>query len=384
LSRHTPTWATFKEKGSFEEAAASFQQALALRPDLVKAHNELAAALQAQGKLADAVKCYRRAVELCPEDANAYYNLGNALFAQHRLADAAACFQRGLALTPDDAGAHVNLGNVLLAQNRLEEVVANYERALILQPELAVAHHNLALVLSIQGWLGKAITFAQRAMVLDPNNAAASGVWFELVQRLCEWADYAEDERRVRSTLAKQPAPGTALTFARLSSTLEEQLRFAREVAVKIAVPETVRLPPRKPKTNERIRLGYLSADFRVHPIGVQIIELIERHDRRNFKVHGYFWGQEESSAIRNRFARADNMRRVATSRGVAAERLVFTPWAPRPEYLARLTLAIYPRHRGRLCADVGDLACRAAAYFLLCFSFGRESISAARMTKHS
>jgi predicted O-linked N-acetylglucosamine transferase (SPINDLY family) len=64
-------------------------------------------------------------------------------------------------------------------------------------------------------------------------------------------------------------------------------------------------LPPAKPGGGERIRLGYLSADFRSHAVGFLIAGLIERHARRRFEVIGYSCGPDDGSATRSRLTRA-------------------------------------------------------------------------------
>jgi predicted O-linked N-acetylglucosamine transferase (SPINDLY family) len=88
-----------------------------------------------------------------------------------------------------------------------------------------------------------------------------------------------------------------------LSSTPEEQLDCARRVAAKIAVPKSAMLPHPQPRPSERVRLGYLSADFRQHPTAFVIAGLIERHDRRDFEVVGYSYGPTTEDKMRARLS---------------------------------------------------------------------------------
>jgi hypothetical protein len=94
-------------------------------------------------------------------------------------------------------------------------------------------------------------------------------------------------------------SPFASFALLALSSAPEEQLDCARQVAAIMAIRASAMLPRPKPRPDERIRLGYLSADFRQHPVAFQITGLIERHDRRCFEVVGYSSGPDDGSAIR-------------------------------------------------------------------------------------
>ena len=118
------------DQGAVDEAMASFREALQLKPDFPEAHYNLGRALQQQGKLDEAEACCRRALELRPEYIDAYNNLGVVLASARRFDQAAACLRQALALDPARADAYNNLGTVLKDQDRLEEAAACFRRAL--------------------------------------------------------------------------------------------------------------------------------------------------------------------------------------------------------------------------------------------------------------
>src|SRR5262249_3985096 len=174
-----------------------------------------------------------------------------------------------------------------------------------LNPSYAQAHRKLGNVLKKQGKLSEALACLERAIDLDPDDPDTSQTWFSERLNICDWADYTDSEARTRKTIAAQPSLGTPWTLLSLQSTPGEQLACARLVATQIAVPEAELLPRRLPTLNEKIRLGYLSADFREHAVAFVIAGLIERHDRRRFDVIGYSCGPDDASAIRSRLAGA-------------------------------------------------------------------------------
>ncbi|HKM70767.1 MAG TPA: tetratricopeptide repeat protein [Stellaceae bacterium] len=289
----------------FDEAGLSYRRAVAFKPDYPEAHFNLGSALQAQGRLDEAVKSYRLAIALKPDYPEAHFNLGRALHAQDRLDEAIKRYRRALAMKPDYPEAHMNLGTALGQQYRLADALASFRRALVLNPDLAEAHYNLGIALKLEEKLREAIDSFGRAVVLDPDNGRALAAWFRAKQQICDWSGYPQNETRVRSALASQPTPGTPFALLALSSTPQEQFDCARRAAGMIVVPYAAALARPQPRSSERIRLGYLSEDFRQHPVAVLIAGLIEHHDRRHFEVIGYSYGQDDRSAMRARLAGA-------------------------------------------------------------------------------
>ena len=143
------------------------------------------------------------------------------------------------------------------------------------------------------------------AIDLDPDDPDTSQTWFSEKLNICDRAGYTDNEARTRKTIAALPSLGTPWTLLSLQSTPEERLSCARLVSGQIAVPEADLLPRPQPRPDRKIRLGYLSADFREHAVAFVIAGLIERHDRQRFDVIGYSCGPDDASAIRSRLAGA-------------------------------------------------------------------------------
>ena len=128
-----------------DEAAAHLRTALALAPDLPKAHYQLARLAELAGRPADAEREYQETLRLAPDHAQAHANLGLLLAQSGRLAPAAEHFRIVILLQPGDADAHANLGNVLLLQGRAREAIVQYEEALRLRPDDLRTRENLEL-----------------------------------------------------------------------------------------------------------------------------------------------------------------------------------------------------------------------------------------------
>lgn len=155
--------------GKHGEAETCFREVLRLRPNYPEAHNNLGAALRYQGKLDEAVACYYEALRLRPHYAEAYNNLGDARKQQGRFDEAIASYFEALRLRPNYAEAYNNLGNAYLLQKKLDEAEANYRQALALKPQYPDALANLGIALSEQRKHEEAAACFREALRLKPD-----------------------------------------------------------------------------------------------------------------------------------------------------------------------------------------------------------------------
>jgi protein O-GlcNAc transferase len=294
-----------------EEAAASYRRALSLKPDYAEAHGNLGNTLQAQGRLEEAVASYGLALRYKPNYAEAYSNLGNVLMAQGKYSEAAASHARALTHKTDYAEAHNNLGLVLMEQGDVDAAVASYRRTLTHKPAYPEAHTNLANALREQGRPAEAAASYQRALVLEPNNTEARlgaatamiPVFADTVadsmtaiekfarslEELTAWSS-ANPGKLGKSVgvsqpfyLAYRPADVTALLSRYGDLVCAEAAAYWQ---TRIAESGTVR-PPR-----ERIRIAVVSGQVRQHPVWDVLLRGIVAHlDRQRFDVVLYHTG---------------------------------------------------------------------------------------------
>jgi predicted O-linked N-acetylglucosamine transferase (SPINDLY family) len=292
-----------EELERFEEALESYDRALAISPDYVLALYNRGNALRQLKRFNEALDSYDRALAVRPDYAEALNNRGITLEVLKRFAAALESYDRALVVRPDFAEALNNRGNTLDQMEQFDEAVESYYRAIAVRPDLAEAHYNLGTALRFQGRLNEAIASFGRAAALRPNYGVVE--WFNARQNICDWSGYREAEARAREAIKTEPSAAAPLLLLAVSSTHEEQHDCARRVAAKMAVHASDTLPCPQLRPGERIRLGYLSFDFRQHAGAVLIAPLIERHDRRRFEIVGYSYGPDDGSAMRARFIAA-------------------------------------------------------------------------------
>jgi protein O-GlcNAc transferase len=248
-----------KDQGMLEEAVSCYRRALELKPDFADAHNNLGVALTHQGILDEAVACCRCAVELKPRAAEPHNNLGNALRERGKLREAIASYRRALDLRPEYAEALNNLGNGLKEDRQPDEAVACYRRAIELRPDYAEAINNLGVALKDQGMLDEAISCCRRALEARPDLAE---VHSNLLYAQIFSPDYD----------------------ARLFQ--EEHRRWNLRHAVPLAQHIQPHANDRSP--HRRLRVGYVSPDFRDHCQALFTVPLFLSHDHENFDIICY------------------------------------------------------------------------------------------------
>jgi protein O-GlcNAc transferase len=301
---YTNLGAILRGGGKHAEATAAFRRACSIDPNSAGAWNNLGLALYALGEHEEAAASHRRSVALSAEYADAHINLGIALQALGDPREAVAAYRHAIAAKPDDAAAYNNLGTILLELGTLDQALAAFRQAIGLDPSAAGTHNNLGLVLQGLGRLDEAVASFELALAYRPDFTEAFNNLTYVRRTLCDWRDLERDAERCRSSVRSGKTGHDPLAFISLNSTLEEQQRCARSWT-RAKTTGAPRLPPCERKSTGKIRLGYLSADFRQHSVAVLTAELFERHDRSRFEVIAYSSGRDDGSAMRRRLCQA-------------------------------------------------------------------------------
>ena len=162
-----------KELKRYAEALASYDKALAIKPDYVDALNNRGNALRALKRHEEALASYDKALAIKPDYVDALNNRGNALRALKRHEEALASYDQALAIKPDYADALNNLGNTLSALKRHEEALASYDRVLAIKPDYADALNNRGNALQILKRHEEALASYDKALSIKPDYADA-------------------------------------------------------------------------------------------------------------------------------------------------------------------------------------------------------------------
>jgi protein O-GlcNAc transferase len=239
-----------------------------LQPDLVEAWVGQGNLLKARKRLREANTAYNRALRLKADLAEAWVGYGDALFqlGQHQAASEA--FGRAISLTPDLVEAWIGSGDVLFALKQHEAALEAYGKVLAFRPDL---HH-----------------------------AAAAYLLCKLY--LCDWVSLEDVIAQVLAIM-RDPKSSGAFPLSAISYSAADQLAFARRYIQ--AQPSFPCVWRGEVYAHDRIRVAYLSGDFRQHAVGYVLAELFELHDRSRFEVTGISFGPDDNSTVRQRIQNA-------------------------------------------------------------------------------
>lgn len=293
-----------KELGRLEEAAAAYRKALALAPDSLPAQVNLGIVLRERGLLDEAAKSFLGTIERDPGCAEAHAQLGMVRRTQGRLPEAITRLERALALEPDHVPALIHLGAAYQEHGSSAEAAARFERAIALDPRSADARHNLGIALQSLSRHDEAIASFREALKLDPEHKYTPGalLWSELLS--CRWSTLDAETAAIVAGVRQGRLLIEPFALAAVSQDPSEQ-RSCAELFRRDRVKSRERVWKGERYRHERIRVAYLSADFREHAVAYCIAELIELHDRSKFEIIGASFGADDGGAVRARLARS-------------------------------------------------------------------------------
>lgn len=340
----------FFAKDDWNQAIVAYRQALALSPNYPAATNNLGNALRLVGRPEEAITVLRQGTSPANDDPDIAYNLGLALQAVNRSDEAMAIYRNILASHPDHESAANALGVMLQTAGRLDEAMAVFRQFLSLRPQAALVRNNLGEVLRSSGKLDEAIAEFRQAADSDPALAEAA---YNLGIALRAKNLLDESIEAYREAIARNPKMGIAHNnlgnaqkdIGLLADAIESYgravalqpelidadcnriltMHYSQDYDLPAILPELGdwnrrnAIPLRKfitphrnaPDPDRRLRIGYVSADYREHACAFFLDPLLANHDHAKFEI--FLYAQlEKPDSLTPRFQKyADHWRQT-------------------------------------------------------------------------
>ncbi|AFL72916.1 tetratricopeptide repeat protein [Thiocystis violascens] len=316
-----------QSQGYPNQALASFERALTLQPDYVKAHNSRGRALRELGRVEEALACHDRALNLDPKNADAHNNRGLTLMLLGRIGEAIASYTQALLLRPEDADTLIVLGLALSDVGRFDEALTCYKHALAIAPDSVPAYVNQGISMHYLGRDDTALACFDQALSIDPDAIEAWSNRGIVMQHLGR-----KEEALTALNRALEIKPDFAMALNNRGNVLKDQDRlddaiadYMKAVDIKpdFAVAYSNALfvlnyHPDKPAgeifaayrdfnrrycephrvvwrahandrdPERRLRVGYVSADYRGHSAHYFLEPLLANHDKGIVEITAY------------------------------------------------------------------------------------------------
>jgi protein O-GlcNAc transferase len=206
------------------------------------------------------------------------------------------------------------MGNALKDSGKIDEAIACYTTAIQIRPQFPDAYSNLASAYKDGGRLDDAITCYRQALSLRPNFPDALSNLVHTLVMVCDWRTRDEDFAQLGKMIEEQLAQPDSLVAAQpfhglvYPLTLQQQqniaMRFAARCKVNVALLDFPAFRFRGKRSNERLRVGYVSSDFGNHPLAHLCQSIFGMHDRSRIEVYCFALTPNDGSPYRARIER--------------------------------------------------------------------------------
>lgn len=293
-----------EDAGDVAGALKVYRQAVSVAPESPKAQLNLGNALKLLGRFDEARAAFEASIELNPEYAEGYMNLGSLHLEQESFSKAESSYRKALGFRPDWLELNFAMGSALRGLERLPEAREVFESVLLLNPRHGKAAASLAGLLASQGETKDALSVLRKALEVDHGNLHVNMALAEIAKTIGD-SELVVDAYRA----ALHADPGNRALFSAYLFALnflpkignDEILSEHKDYAARFAVDSSqdwpaIRLDPRK-----KLRVGYVSSDFRRHSVSCFFEPLLTYHDRATFEVVCYY-NHATRDAITERF----------------------------------------------------------------------------------
>jgi protein O-GlcNAc transferase len=291
----------------FDEALENCDKALLIKPDSVEGLNNRGAVLSGLRRFEEALGCYDKALAIRPNSASVLINRGSTLQALKQPERGLANLDKALSIEPNNPEALSNRGIALSHLRRYDEALASYAKALALDPGLLEALSNRGHTLREMHRPYEALASYEEVLAFDPNyckGLAALSDAANAALNLCDWPKAAKFGKEIKLRLTEY-----GLIVAPLVTLFYDWDPKSQAKSAELYINDMGAAP--QPiwngaiRRHRKIRIAYMSSDFRRHPITSVVAELFELHDRSRFEILGVSLGEDDGSEIRARIAQS-------------------------------------------------------------------------------
>ena len=283
------------------EAVADYDRVVAFAPGNPDAWLNRGVALSRLGRHSEALESYDRALRIRPDFAGAWHNRGSTLLALDDRVGALSSYDRALAARPDYFECWKSRGILLNLLQAHGDARDSFNRALSLRQDDAETLYYRASMLLLLNLFEECAVDCEALLKLAPDYPFARGLLMDARLHCCDWQGLGKTREALSADVTAEKRVVGPFAYLAVCASPKEQLQCAR-VLVRDLYPATRTLLWHGERYHhDRIRVGYLSADFRDHAVARLIAGVFEHHDRTRFETIALSFGSERESSMRKR-----------------------------------------------------------------------------------
>jgi protein O-GlcNAc transferase len=287
-----------------QESLSAYDRCLKNAPAHIEALSNRGVLLLELNRPEDALESFDRALKLAPASAKVLNNRGNALLRLHRLNEAVASFDAAIALEPASFEALRNRGSALRKLGLKEAALASIDSALALRADSAAMLDRAEILVDLKRY-PEAIACLNQLLALAPKTNYAAGLRLHLKGLVCDWEDYEAQVRELRAAVEAGGRADYPFPFLSVTDSASAQARCARTFTEDKFPAAASAVWRGKRYRHAKIRVAYVSADLREHPVSALLAGVFEKHNRGRFETIAISLRPAEQSSMGQRIRAA-------------------------------------------------------------------------------
>jgi predicted O-linked N-acetylglucosamine transferase (SPINDLY family) len=292
-------------QGKLDQAVVLFDEVLRADPNNAHALYSMGLIAMNAGDLSKALHLCDRGVLAVPSFGPLHYLRGAVLQALGNKEAALTSYDTALRVQPDYVEVLLNSGAMLRGMFRHKDALERFNKILTIQPEHVGALANCGIMLTEFKQSEQAIQMFLRLLQIKPDYDYAPGLLFYERMHICDWTDFETQRSQIVELVRAGQRACKSLAFMSASDSAADHLIAAQTFASSYC--------PKKPKSywngeryrHKKIRLAYVSPDFREHPVGHLMAGIFEQHDKTRFETIAISIGIDDGSRLRARMLKA-------------------------------------------------------------------------------
>jgi len=282
------------QENNLHDGVIGLEKALRIDPNNEIARNNIIPAktnygiqLAKGGNNVEAKKVFKSLIDSNQAIPEVFYNLGNILMDEFNYDYAIDCFNKCLALNHNFSLAHNQKGLIYKNMNRLEEAENSFLDSINLNPNNDSAYHNLGNIYFRLKKLEKSKIFYEKALDLNPKKDFILSNIVEIDALMLNLNDYKTNREEILNKINLNESSFDPFFLLTLTDDLEKisknNKKFVDQNIKKITFKNKY-----NPTNNNKIRVGYISSDFRTHAVGRLVQDIFQYHNTERFEIFGY------------------------------------------------------------------------------------------------